>query len=351
MRESIMSSPIYRSTDPNEVSFYAPKWQRNGKAISDVRGAGDFEIANSNVGIANNGVENIHNFETNKDRRQKPPEPTVVPGPPTAELWAERWVRRPVRTSNGIGAITGVLLLVFLAALVALGFAVVWPTIQDFNAAPKSIAAQASKRGDDEPKPAAAAPPGASETIPASERSLPVEQQNPSLDFASRVPGVFNAPAGLEQFAVVDGRLSWPTPGPVRSAPVNQAPAAPPVAEAKPSVPPVSTPIVKATPTPKAPVRSLGRDEIETLLKQGHDFVSVGDFSSARIVFGRVAEAGDARGALAVAATYDPVALAKISARGGTPDTAKAREWYQKAKDLGSAEAGPRLEALSNAAR
>ena len=98
-------------------------------------------------------------------------------------------------------------------------------------------------------------------------------------------------------------------------------------------------------------MRSLARDEIETLLKQGQDFVSVGDFSSARLVFGRVAEAGDARGALGLAATYDPVALAKIGARGATPNAAKAREWYQKAKDLGSAEAGPRLEALSNSAQ
>ena len=272
-----MSSPIYRSTDPKEVSFYAPKWWRNGTTISDARAAGDVDIANNNNdGIAKNGIANIRNFETNNNRRQKPPKSTLVPGPPTAELWAERWVRRPVRTSNGIGAFAGGLLLVSLAALIALGFALVWPTIQDFNAAPKSIVAQGSKRSDNEPKPAAATLPKAPKTTRVPERSLPVEQQNPSLDFAARVPGVFNAPTGLEQFAV--GGPLWANPSPASSAPVNQVPAAPPVAEAKPRASPVSTPKVKAVPAQKEPVRALGRDEIETLLKQGQDFVSVGDY-------------------------------------------------------------------------
>jgi hypothetical protein len=349
MRERIMSSPIYRSTDPNEVSFYAPKWRRNGTTISDARVAGDFDIANSNVSVANNGVANIRNLETNNDRRQKPLEPTLVPGPPTPELWAERWARRPARSGNGIGGFTGVLLLVSLAALIALGFALVWPTIQDFGAAPKSIAAQGSKRSDSEPKPAAMPLPKAAETTPASASSWPIEQQNPALDFSSRVPRAFNAPTGLEQFA--NSGTPWANPSPASSAPLNQVPAAPPVAAAKPNASPVSAPKVKAIPTRKEPVRSLARDELETLLKQGQDFVSVGDFSSARLVFGRVAEAGDARGALGLAATYDPVALAKIGARGATPNAAKAREWYQKAKELGSAEAGPRLEALSNRAQ
>jgi hypothetical protein len=344
-----MSSPIYRSTDPNEVSFYAPKWGRNGKTILEARAAGNVDIANNNVGIAKNGVANIRNFETNNNRRQNPLEPTLVPGPPTAKLWAERWVRRSVRTSDGIGGFSGVLLLVFLAALIALGFAVVWPTIQDFNAAPKPIVAQGSKRSDNAPKPVAVPLPKASKTTPASTRSLPVEQQNPAFDFSSRVSGVFKAPIGLERFAI-DGP-PWANPSPASSALVNQVPAAPPAAEAKASTAPVSTPKVKAIPTRKELVRSLGRDEIETLLKQGQDFVSVGDFSSARLVFGRVAEAGDARGALALAATYDPVALAKISARGATPNAAKAREWYRKAKDLGSADAGSKLEALSNGAQ
>ena len=95
-------------------------------------------------------------------------------------------------------------------------------------------------------------------------------------------------------------------------------------------------------------MRRIGRSEIELLMKQGDDFVSVGDFSSARILFGRIAEAGEARGALALAATYDPVALKKLGAVGVVPDLAKAQEWYRRAEELGSAEAKSRLETLAD---
>ena len=65
-------------------------------------------------------------------------------------------------------------------------------------------------------------------------------------------------------------------------------------------------------------MRSLGPDEITILLKQGEDFVSVGDFASARLVFRRVWQANDARGAIAFAATYDPIVLTRIGAKGAT---------------------------------
>jgi TPR repeat protein len=115
-----------------------------------------------------------------------------------------------------------------------------------------------------------------------------------------------------------------------------------------PSAASVPVPNAKTVPIqPEKPLRFLGPDEIETLLKQGKDFVSVGDFASARMIFRRVAEAHDARGALALAATYDPIVLGRIGAKGATPDVAKAREWYLKAKDFGSSDAAPRLEALA----
>ena len=102
---------------------------------------------------------------------------------------------------------------------------------------------------------------------------------------------------------------------------------------------------------PKQAIRRLNADEIEMLLDKGSNFVSVGDFASARIVFGRVAEAGDARGALAFASTYDPIALGRFGAKGATPDVEKARQWYAKARELGSRDAGVRLAALSSTAK
>jgi TPR repeat protein len=123
----------------------------------------------------------------------------------------------------------------------------------------------------------------------------------------------------------------------------------PPTANEAPSAASVPAASVSTVPVQsREPTRSLGPDEIAILLKQGEDFVSVGDFASAQLVFRRVWEANDARGAIAFGGTYDPIVLARIGAKGATPDVAKAREWYGKAKDLGSADAGSRLEALAS---
>jgi TPR repeat protein len=83
-------------------------------------------------------------------------------------------------------------------------------------------------------------------------------------------------------------------------------------------------------------------------VKQGEEFITVGDVVTARIVFQRAAEAGDANAALAVGATYDPTVLAKLGAVGISGDTAQARSWYEKAERLGSPEARRRLGALAN---
>jgi len=88
--------------------------------------------------------------------------------------------------------------------------------------------------------------------------------------------------------------------------------------------------------------------EVEILVKQGQQFVAAGDFVTARVVFQRAAEAGNAVAALALGASYDPVILGRLSMRGVEADVAKARIWYQKAKDLGATEAARRLDVLAN---
>jgi hypothetical protein len=94
--------------------------------------------------------------------------------------------------------------------------------------------------------------------------------------------------------------------------------------------------------------RQLDSEEIAILLKRGEEFVSVGDFSAARIVLRRAAEAGNPRAALALAATFDPIVLAKLGVKGITPDVAMARNWYERAKEFGSSEATGRLDMLAS---
>jgi TPR repeat protein len=59
-----------------------------------------------------------------------------------------------------------------------------------------------------------------------------------------------------------------------------------------------------------------------------------------------LAEARDVRAALALAATYDPILLSSLGARGIDADASLARDWYEKASALGSKEARQRLSRL-----
>jgi len=107
-----------------------------------------------------------------------------------------------------------------------------------------------------------------------------------------------------------------------------------------------------AAPAVAAPLRRpLDRDEIATLLRRGKELVASGDLAAARLVLRPAAEAQDAEAALALAATYDPLVLRELKVFGVTADAAMARDWYEKAKELGSAEAPRRLEKLASAPR
>jgi TPR repeat protein len=86
-------------------------------------------------------------------------------------------------------------------------------------------------------------------------------------------------------------------------------------------------------------------------MKRGEEFVGAGDFASARQVYQRAAEVGDARAALLLAATYDPNELGRFRTKGLAADIAKARFWYEKARALGSAEAPRRLDLLAQPRR
>jgi hypothetical protein len=94
--------------------------------------------------------------------------------------------------------------------------------------------------------------------------------------------------------------------------------------------------------------RVLDPEEIKLFMKQGEQFIAAGDVVTARIVFQRAAEAGDANAAMALGATYDPTVLAKLGVAGLGADVEKARTWYQKAESLGSTEATRRLAILAN---
>jgi hypothetical protein len=131
------------------------------------------------------------------------------------------------------------------------------------------------------------------------------------------------------------------------------------LAQANAPLPPVETPlpVVAVQPT-AAPVETsnppadsktlpLDKDEIATLIKRGKDFLANGDFSSARLLLRRAAQAGSADAALALGATFDPLVIRRLGAIGASPDAERARKWYQKAVELGSDAASQQLAKLA----
>ena len=96
------------------------------------------------------------------------------------------------------------------------------------------------------------------------------------------------------------------------------------------------------------PARRIDPDELAVLLKRAKSLLAIGDITSARLLLERAADAQEAEAALMLAGTYDPQVLGSQDLRSVTPDPAAARVWYQKAAQLGSADAKRRLGQLQN---
>jgi hypothetical protein len=97
-----------------------------------------------------------------------------------------------------------------------------------------------------------------------------------------------------------------------------------------------------------APARRIDPDELAALLKRAKSLLAIGDITSARLLLERAADAQEAEAALMLAGTYDPQVLGSQDLRSVTPDPEAARVWYQKAAQLGSADARRRLGQLQN---
>jgi serine/threonine protein phosphatase 1 len=100
-----------------------------------------------------------------------------------------------------------------------------------------------------------------------------------------------------------------------------------------------------------AATSQLDREQIGFLVGHSQTLLAEGDVEAARILLRRAAEARDARAALALGATYDPIMLAILQLHGVAADVPRAREWYERAIEFGSQEALRRLNLLTTAAR
>jgi hypothetical protein len=98
---------------------------------------------------------------------------------------------------------------------------------------------------------------------------------------------------------------------------------------------------------PTSTVAAPDRDEIAVLLARARDYMSVGDVAAARIALRRAVDKGDSQAAFALGGTYYPIVLKRLGITNFHADSAQARQWYQRAAELGSREAVLRLDQLS----
>jgi hypothetical protein len=135
-------------------------------------------------------------------------------------------------------------------------------------------------------------------------------------------------------------------------APIAAAPPAP-VAPAAPEPQAIATPpqAAAAVATPQAhaePVQQLSPNEVAGLVRRAQELLASGDLQGARVLLMRAADAQNARAALLLAKTFDPITLRQLSTADPGPDLAQARNWYQRAKEWGSPEAQRQLDALAS---
>lgn len=167
------------------------------------------------------------------------------------------------------------------------------------------------------------------------ETAAPLADRFAAAEQAAPTP-VPVAPRAVQTVPVVE------QPVPAQAVPVQMA-------AVQPSAQPV--PRVQSEPAPPPQPRTISTDELVTLFRRSEELVRQGDIAAARLLLTRAAEAGDARAALTLGATYDAAMLRQIGVRGIAGEPAQARAWYTKAAELGSGEAARRLEQLAQSAR
>jgi TPR repeat protein len=90
----------------------------------------------------------------------------------------------------------------------------------------------------------------------------------------------------------------------------------------------------------------IGDATARDLVARADRLLEKGDIVGARAIYQRAAELGEASAALALGATYDPNRLWSLGALGLVGNKQRAKQWYQRASELGHREAKARLSAL-----
>jgi len=128
--------------------------------------------------------------------------------------------------------------------------------------------------------------------------------------------------------------------------PSPREPGLPPGASMLRAVVPLPSAVEPTRPAPRNLPTPPEQERALRMLKKGEEQLAEGNVAGARLLYERAAEAGLALGAMSLAATFDADELAKLQVRGIQADAKEARRWYERARQLGAAEAEQRLRRL-----
>jgi hypothetical protein len=172
---------------------------------------------------------------------------------------------------------------------------------------------------------AAALPPA-----PLSQRSIPDRQAMP--DHSEMVP---SPPPSIVDVAA-DISKDAPSTGNRPGSEADVTAAAPPAPTVGTAEPTPSALAAEAMPAP--PHLVLSATEVEELLTRGDTLLRMGDVTSARLFYERVANAGIGQGAMRMGATFDSSFLGRIGLGSARGDPVKAQSWYRRAIELSRTE-------------
>jgi hypothetical protein len=88
-----------------------------------------------------------------------------------------------------------------------------------------------------------------------------------------------------------------------------------------------------------AAIRVLTEKELNAVISRADSMISRGEVHSGRLLYEYAAEAGSGSAALRLGETFDPAFLGLSGLRGVRGDPLKAAQWYERARQLGVAEA------------
>lgn len=126
--------------------------------------------------------------------------------------------------------------------------------------------------------------------------------------------------------------------------PANTAALGPPGLSTVPA--PARLPLEPPVPAPPD-ISPEDRERALKYMERGDAGLANGNITIARLFYEHAAELDWGPAALALAATYDPNELNRWNIIGGVePDLTEARKWYERARELGAAEAVERLQRL-----